>query len=55
MDKDEAIEWLEGKRSMANLIPSDQFDSWQVRIALVDAAKAEQAYWVLRAHKDGVI
>ena len=56
MDKAEAIEWLEGKRSMANagLIPWDS-DTWHARVAQTDAAKTEQAYWVLRAYKDGLI
>ena len=54
MDKAEAIEWLEGKRSMANLIPWES-DTWHARVAQADAAKTEQAYWVLRAHKDGLI
>ena len=55
MDKAEAIAWLEGKRSMVNLIREDPYDTWEVRVAQADAAKTEQAYWVLRAHKDGLI
>ena len=55
MNKDEAIAWLMGKRSMCNIIPQDPFDTWQVRIAQADAAMCEQAYWILRAFTDGLI
>lgn len=49
MNKDEAIAWLMGERSMCNTIPQDPFDTWQVRIAQADAAMCEQAYWILMA------
>jgi hypothetical protein len=51
----EAKAWIEGLRSMCNNIPQDPFETWQVRIAQADAAMIEAAYWVLRAHKDGLI
>lgn len=52
MDFDEAVEWLNGKRSMTNLIPQDPFETWQVRIAEADAAMTQQAYWIVKAHED---
>ncbi len=55
MTIEEAKEWLRGERSMCNIIPQEPFDTWQVRIAQADAAMAEQAYWVLRAYKEGLI
>jgi len=55
MNKDEAIAWLMGKRSVGNIIPQDPFDTWQVRIAQADAAMCEQAYWILRAFTEDLI
>ncbi len=55
MTIEEAKEWLRGERSMCNIIPQEPFDTWQVRIAQADAAMAEQAYWVLKAHKEGLV
>jgi hypothetical protein len=55
MTKEEAIAWLTGERSMTNTIPQDPFDTWQVRIDQADAAKCKQAYYILRAHKDGLV
>ncbi|MFQ5632879.1 MAG: hypothetical protein ACE5I1_29270 [bacterium] len=40
----EAIEWLKGKRSMCNLIPQIPLETWDVRIAQADTAKAQEAY-----------
>ena len=55
MDIVEAKAWLNGERSMCNNLSSGDPDLWQVRIAQADAAMIEAAYWVLRAHKDGLI
>ena len=52
MDKREAIEWLNGNRSMCNIIPSDDFGTWEVRIAQADAARTQQAYWIVKAHDE---
>ncbi len=54
MHYDEAIAWLRGERSMTNIIPQDPFDSWQVRVAEADAAMTQQAYWIVKAHKEGL-
>ena len=48
MNEQEALEWMRGERSLCNVIPQDPLESWQVRTAVADAAKQEQAYWVLR-------
>ena len=55
MNTEEAKQWVKGHRSMCNIIPQDPFETWQVRIAQADAAMMEQAYWVLRANKEGLI
>ena len=52
MDYQEAVEWLNGNRSMTNIIPQDPFETWLVRIAEADAAMTQQAYWIVKAHKD---
>ena len=54
MDHKEAIDWLKGNRSMTNIIPQEPFETWQVRIADADAAMMQQAYWIVKAHKDGL-
>ena len=54
MNFTEAVEWVRGNRSMTNIIPQDPFETWLVRIAQADAAMTEQAYWILKAEKDGL-
>jgi hypothetical protein len=49
MDIQEAKEWLEGKRSMTNIIPTEPFETWQSRIAEADANKTKQAYYIVKA------
>ena len=55
MTYEEALEWLRGNRSMTNIIPQDPFETWQVRIAQADAAMMQQAYYVLKAHKEDLL
>ena len=55
MKEEEAKEWLKGNRSMCNSIGSSDPDKWQVLIAQADAAMMEQAYWVLKAYKEGLM
>ena len=55
MDYDEAIAWLKGERSMCNIITQDPFETWQVRTCEADAAQTQQAYWVAKAHKEGLL
>ena len=53
MDYKEAVEWLKGNRSMTNIIPQgSSFDTWSVRVAQADAAMVQQAYWIVKAHKE---
>lgn len=61
MTKEEAREWLTGERSNWNDITSfyapagDDGGLATVRCAEADAAAAQQAYWVLRAHAEGLV
>ena len=55
MDLDEAREWLSGNRSLRNFIPSDPQGAWQAIVAEADAAMIQQAYWIARAHKEGLV
>ena len=55
IDTNESLEWLRGNRSMTNIIPQDPLETWQVRIAQADAAMTQQAYYKLRALKDGLL
>jgi len=52
MTLQEAQDWLNGNRSMVNLIPSSDFETWQVRIAQADAAMMQQAYYIIKAHRE---
>lgn len=52
MQIEEALEWLDGKRSMTNMIPQHPFETWQGRIAEADAAMTQQAYWIVKAHME---
>ncbi len=55
MTYDEAVSWLKGERSVTNYrqIPNDEQS--HVRVAQEDAAMTEQAYWIVRAHKEGLV
>jgi peroxiredoxin len=46
MDLNEAIEWLEGKRSMINIIPSINPETWHLQVAQSDAAMTQRAYFM---------
>lgn len=54
MNYKEALEWLRGERSMTNIIPQDPLETWLVRVAQADAAMVQQAYWICRAHDEGI-
>lgn len=54
MDYAEALAWIKGDRSMTNSIPQDPYETWQVRVAQADAGMMQQAYYVLKAHKEGL-
>lgn len=55
MTYEQAVEWLNGQRSLANFVPQHPFETWTVRIAEADAAATQQAYWVVKAHRDGLM
>lgn len=57
MKYEEAIAWLRGERSMTNMIQSsaDTNCPWIVQTAQADAAATQQAYWVVKAHNEGMI
>ena len=50
MSIEEAIAWLEGKRSSVNMIPDYPHETWPIRIAEADAWYTQQAYWIAKAH-----
>ena len=51
----EALAWLKGERSSTNLVNRGIDDSWMVVEAKLDAAMMERAYWVVRAHHEGLL
>lgn len=55
MNLNEASAWIKGERSNANIVPQEPYDTWQVRVAQADAASVQQAYFVLRAHREGLL
>lgn len=52
MDYAEALEWLNGSRSMCNIVPQDPFETWIVRTAQADAAMMQQAYYTVKYHEE---
>jgi hypothetical protein len=52
---DEAKEWLKGNRSTVNSIPQHPLETWDVRIQAADASMIQQAYYILKAHKEGLL
>ena len=52
MTEKEALEWMEGKRSMTNIIDPEPYGTWQVRIAQADAAMIQQAYLINKYHTE---
>lgn len=59
MNLEEAKSWLCGERSMSNMIQSNSEMNgnglWIVQTAQADAAMTEQAYWIVKAHAEGLI
>lgn len=53
----EAEEWLRGERSGANFFRSTAAEPHEREAALAraDAAMTEQAYWIVRAHREGLV
>jgi hypothetical protein len=52
MNLEEAIEWLEGKRSMHNSVSDYPIETRDVRCAQMDAAMMQMAYYAWRYHRD---
>lgn len=60
MTLDEAYEWLRGNRSHTNTMmdvePSPEHRTETIaNIEVADAATTQCAYWMVRAHKEGLI
>ena len=59
MNYEAALEWLKGDRSTANhfrsMVSERAFEQREIWMARADAAMTEQAYWVVRAHREGLI
>jgi len=55
MTYEEALAWLRGHRSMNNMLLPDPIETREVRIAQADAAMVQQAYWVAKAHREGLV
>lgn len=57
MNLEEAKAWLRGERSTVNIIQSnaDTNGPWIVQTAQADAAITQQAYWIVKAHVDGLL
>ena len=59
MEYNKAVEWLNGEMSTWNTFApqaTGRFDgTGEVQCAQADAAMIQQAYWIVKAHKDGLI
>ena len=59
MDYNEAIEWLKGNRSTWNTFApqaTGRFDgTGEVQCAQADLAMIQQAYWIVKSHKEDLI
>ena len=55
MNLEEALAWLKGARSTVNYAGGETPWEAQERACRMDAAATEQAYWVVRAHKEGLV
>lgn len=55
MRYDEAQAWLRGERSTINTAWGETIGDAQERATRQDAAMTEQAYWIVRAHKEGLV
>jgi len=57
MTYEEAVAWLRGQRSTANIIQSDcnSNGQWIVQTAQADAAMTQQAYWIVKAWSENIV
>ncbi len=54
MTYEEALAWLRGERSTINYTEAPTPQESRVNAAKQDASMTEQAYWIVRAHKEGM-
>jgi hypothetical protein len=54
MSYEEAIEWLKGNRSNVNIFNWPSNENF-VLCAQCDLATTQQAYWIVRAHKEKLV
>ena len=54
MTYEEAVSWLLGDRSIHNSMDWSNPNS-EVICAQADAARTQQAYWIVKAHNEGLI
>ena len=55
MTKEDAIQWLTKRKTMRKDIPLNPPETYAERVIRANAALAEQAYWTLKAHAEGLI
>lgn len=57
MKYEEALAWLRGERSMVNIIQTtgEGNGPWLIQTAEADAALTQQAYWIVKAHNEGLL
>ena len=55
MTYEEALAWIRGERSMTNYFISTDYEYRLVALAQADAAMLQQAYFVLKAWKEGLV
>ena len=55
MTYEEALAWLHGFRSTLNYTEAPTPQESRVNAAKQDASMTEQAYWIVRAHKEGLV
>ncbi len=55
MSNEEALAWLRGERSTVNYAGGESPWDSQERATRMDAAMTEQAYWIVRAHKENLV
>ncbi len=55
MSYEEALEWLRGERSTINYTQAPTPEESRINAAKQDASMTEQAYWIVRAHKEELV
>ncbi len=55
MTPEEAHEWLRGLRSWTDVVPQHPLETWMVRVAEADSSSMKEAYWMARAHREGLV